>query len=260
MAIMLLIICDRKVVRMQIRRILDETMAKRPVHLTFIDVSRHEVKRMEEIAAVADELGTDGFLVGCTAEVTQKKLSETVSAMKKVTQKPMVLFPGLGRVFSMEMDAVLMLSLLNSRNVDFVIRTHAKSALLLKKMGMEVIPTAYLVVAPGMKAAEIGEADCIDREDLLGAAGYAAAAEMMGFKYLYLECGGGSPVPVPVEMLQAVKRSVDIPVIVGGGIRTAAVARQMIAAGADAIVTGTILDRLEFRHRLSEIIRAVSRA
>lgn len=245
---------------MQIRRKLDETMTRRPLHLTFIDPSRQDAKRVEEITAVADELGTDGFLISGTEDVTQHKLTDTVSAMKKVTQKPMVLFPGLGRAFSMDVDAVLLLSLLNSRNVDYVIRTHAKSALLLKKVGIEVIPTAYLVIAPGMQAAQIGEADCIEREDLWNAAGYAVAAEMMGFKYLYLECGGGSPVPVPVEMLQAVKRAVDIPVFVGGGIRTAAVARQLIAAGADAIVTGTILDRLEFRHRLAEIIRAVSRA
>ncbi|MBS4023147.1 MAG: geranylgeranylglyceryl/heptaprenylglyceryl phosphate synthase [Dethiobacter sp.] len=243
---------------MHVRRILEETITRRPVHLTLIDPPKQTAKRAEEIAAAADGLGTDGFLVGGSTGVEQANLTETVSAIKEVSNKPVIFFPGQSKVFSMSFDAVLFLTLLNSRNVDFLIRTQAQSALILKKLDVEILPTGYLVIEPGMSVGEMGESDLIERDNFWTASGYAVAAEMLGVKYIYLECGSGSPVTVPPDMVRAIKKVVDVPVIVGGGIRTAAVARQLILAGADIIITGTVVERHEYKQRLSEIIKAVT--
>jgi phosphoglycerol geranylgeranyltransferase len=243
---------------MHVRRILEETIARRPAHLTLVDPPKQTAQRAAEIAAAADQLGTDGFLVGGTTGIEQAVLTETVEAIKGVSDKPLIFFPGESKVFSMSFDAILFLTMLNSRNVDYVIRTQAQSALILKKLGVEVLSTGYLVIEPGMSVGEVGEADLVGRENIWEASGYAVAAEMLGVNYIYLECGSGSPVTVPPEMVRAVKRVVDIPVIVGGGIRTAAVARQLILAGADIIITGTVVERHEYKQRLSEIIKAVT--
>ncbi len=243
---------------MQVQSILRETIAVRPAHLTLVDPPKQTPERAAEIVQAADQLGTDGFLVGGTTGVSQTNLLETVAAIKSVTKKPVIFFPGEGKAFSMSFDAVLFLSLLNSRNVKFVMRSQAQSALILKKLGVEVISVGYLVVEPGMSVGEVGEADLVRRDDFWSAGSYAAAAEIMGMDFFYLECGSGSPVTVPPDMVRAVKKAVDLPVIVGGGIRTAAVAKQLISAGADIIVTGTVIERHEYRQRLSEIIRAVT--
>jgi len=243
---------------MRICRMLRETIAVRPAHLTLLDPPKQTPERAAEIVKTADQLGTDGFLVGGTTGISQANLTATVAAIKSVTEKPVIFFPGEGKAFSMSFDAVLFLSLLNSRNVKFVVRCQAQGALILKKLGVEAISVGYLVVEPGMSVGEAGEADLMGREDFWAAASYAAAAEMMGMDFVYLECGSGSPVTVPPGMVRAVKKAIDIPVIVGGGIRTAAVSRQLLAAGADVIVTGTVIERDGYRQQLSEIIREVT--
>ena len=242
---------------MHVRSILEEIITHRPAHLTLIDPVKQSPVRAGEIAESADKFGTDGFLIGGSSGVYQSNLSETVDAVKNASKKPVIFFPGQDKAYSLSFDAILYLSLLNSRNVKYVIRSQAESALLLKKINVEVLSTGYIIVSPGMRAGDVGEVDLIRRDDIWVVTGYAAAAELLGFNYLYLECGSGSPVTVPPEMVRAVKKTVDIPVIVGGGIRTAGVAKQLVAAGADIIVTGTVVERHEYKQRLAEIITAV---
>jgi len=242
---------------MKVRRMLEEIIARRPAHLTLIDPDKQESGRAGEIACVAEQLGTDGFLVGGSSGICPVNLSATVEALKEATTKPVIFFPGQEKVYSMQFDAVFFLSLLNSRNVRYVIRAQAQSALLLKKVAVETLPVGYLVVSPGMRVGEVGEADLLGRDEYWGACGYAVAAEMMGMGYLYLECGSGSPVTVSPEMVDAVKKNVDIPVIVGGGIRTAKAAGQLLNAGADVLVTGTVVESSEFPQQLAEILDRV---
>jgi phosphoglycerol geranylgeranyltransferase len=244
---------------MKVRRTLEEIIARRPVHLTLIDPDKQEPGRAGEIAGVAEQLGTDGFLVGGSSGISQLNLSATVEALKAATAKPVIFFPGQDKAYSMLFDAVFFLSLLNSRDVRYVFRAQAQSAMLLKKLAVETLAVGYLIVAPGMRVGQVGEADLLSREDHWSACGYGVAAEMMGMSYLYLECGSGSPVTVPAGMVEAVKKNVDIPIIVGGGIRTAEAAGRMLDAGADILVTGTVVESDEYPRRLAGIISKVHR-
>jgi geranylgeranylglyceryl phosphate synthase family protein len=76
-------------------------------------------------------------------------------------------------------------------------------------------------------------------EDILNT---ALAGQLMGAKLLYLEAGSGAKIPVSVEIIKAVKETVSIPVIVGGGIKTQTQCKQAYAAGADFIVMGTVFE------------------
>jgi len=115
----------------------------------------------------------------------------------------------------------------------------------------------YVIVAPGMKVGEVGEADCIprDRSDL--AAAYALAAQYLGMHTVYLEAGSGSPETVPEEMIRTVRSTIDVPLLIGGGIRDAQAAARVKNAGANMIVTGTVVENGEYRSRLESIIKAI---
>src|SRR3989475_9425217 len=119
---------------------------------------------------------------------------------------------------------------------------------------------AYLVVEPGMRAGEIGAAEWISRNSPTVAVQSALAAQMLGMKLVYLEAGSGSPEPVPAKVIRAVREAIDIPVVVGGGIRTAAAAKAVAAAGPDVDVTGTIVEVAPGGDALRRIIEAVKAA
>jgi phosphoglycerol geranylgeranyltransferase len=115
----------------------------------------------------------------------------------------------------------------------------------------------YIIVAPGMKVGEVGEADVIPRDQPKLAASYALAAQYLGMDYVYLEAGSGAPQPVPEEMIKAVRAAITIPLLVGGGIRDAESAARAKDAGANIVVTGTVVENGNYTGRLESIIKAL---
>src|SRR5207244_11061642 len=139
-------------------------------------------------------------------------------------------------------DALYVMSLLNSRDPRLIVGEQRLAAPLVQAWGVETSPMACLVVEPGMRAGEIGDAELISRKSPTVAVQYALAAQMLGMKLVYLEAGSGSPEPVPAKVIQAVRKAIDIPVVVGGGIRTPKAAKAVAAAGDDVVVTVTIVE------------------
>jgi len=132
------------------------------------------------------------------------------------------------------------------------------------KMGLEVIPTAYVIVGHGGAAGYVGRARPIpyDRPDLVAA--YSLAGAMMGVNVIYLEAGSGAPRPVPPDAVKAARKALneygyDGLLIVGGGINTPEDAVKIIESGADGIVNGTIVERAPSMLRgIVSAIRSVS--
>jgi phosphoglycerol geranylgeranyltransferase len=60
-------------------------------------------------------------------------------------------------------------------------------------------------------------------------------------------------------MIRAVRHYVDVPMIVGGGIRSREQALAAASAGADIIVTGNVVEESGMRRRVSEIIEGIKR-
>lgn len=217
-------------------------LAKGPVHFTLIDPDKSPGARAGAIAKGAVELGSDLILLGGSTGISPKRMEAAAVAVKSAVAAPVVIFPEGASSLTPRADAVLFMSLLNSRNLDLVIRVHATAAPAIRKMGLEPIPMGYLVIAPGMRVGEVGQVDVVPRDRPELAQGYALAAQYLGMKMVYLEAGSGAPSPVPAPMVKAVRSSVEIPVIVGGGIRTAADARTLLRAGAQVLVTGTVTE------------------
>ena len=238
---------------------LRERMRHGPVHLTLIDPDKSPGPEAAELARTAVGLGSDAIMLGGSTGISPEKMGAAARAVRAAVSVPTIIFPEGPGSLSPEADAVFFMSLLNSRNLDLVIRAHARAAPMVKKMGLEPISLGYLVIAPGMRVGEVGEADPVARDDPPLAQGYALAAEFLGMQHVYLEAGSGAPAPVPPEMIRSVRSVLSIPLIVGGGIRSASDARVTLEAGAQLLVTGTIAEEDREGSGLRGILGEVNR-
>lgn len=227
------------------------------LHWTLIDPDEQTPYNAGTMAELAEEAGTDGILVGGSTGVSQTSLYNTIHVIKSRSNLPVIIFPGSGLI-SKEADAILFSSLLNSKIKESIEDMQRKATLEIYDAKLEVIPTGYLIVEPGMKAGEIGEADLIGRYDMDTAIEYSLRAQYKGKKLVYLEAGSGAPEPMPKEMVKKVKEYIEIPLAIGGGINTPEIAKELTRAGADIIVNGTIVETSNnIRLDLEKIIRAI---
>lgn len=230
---------------------------KGKVHMTLLDPEKQEPAEAAHKARFAAGAGTDAFMVGGSTGRSQRRLDETVKAIKEAVGLPVILFPGGAHGLSPFADAIYFMSLMNSRSVRHVVREQRKAARWVKKMGLEAIPMGYIVVEPGMKVGEVGDADLVPRDHPEEAVEWALAAQFLGMDLVYLEAGSGAPEPVPPHMIRAVKAELQIPLVVGGGIRSHGAARRAVEAGADVVVTGTIVEEAKGDAALKRIVDAV---
>lgn len=231
------------------------------LHFSLIDPDKQAPDAAGSIAAVAKDAGSFAIMVGGSTISSQDQVNSTVQAIKKRCDLPVILFPSGAKFLSPYADAVFFMSLLNSRRLEYVIREHVVGAPFIKKVGLEPISMGYVIVEPGMTAGRVGDVDLISRTDTKTAVGYALAAEYLGMHFFYLEAGSGATSPVPNDLIRAVRKETTIPLIVGGGIKDATMAKEKATAGADIIVTGSALEAsADFKQRLPQIVNAVSEA
>lgn len=242
---------------MNIQATLLEKMRSETLHMTLLDPNKQPPEMAAMITGEACDLGTDAIMVGGSTGVTQANLDATIIAIKARVDVPIIYFPSGAHAISPHADAIYFMSMLNSRNVEMTTRQQMKGAPVVRKLGIEPLSMGYIIVAPGMKVGEVGQADCIPRDRSDIAAAYALSAQYMGMQSVYLEAGSGAPQHVPEDMIRAVRGAIDIPLLVGGGIRDAESAARVRKAGANIVVTGTIVENGGYRERLASIIQAI---
>jgi phosphoglycerol geranylgeranyltransferase len=186
----------------------------------------------------------DYFFVGGSL-LTNNNLNSVVKAVKNHSDIPVVLFPGNYMQIDETADAILLLSLISGRNPDYLIGQHVTAAPLLKKSGLEVLSTGYMLVECGKQTtvSYISNTTPIPYDKPVIAACTAMAGEMLGLKLLYLDGGSGAINPVSPKMISAVRKVTEIPLIVGGGINTSQKAIDALSAGADLIVVGNGIEK-----------------
>ncbi len=228
------------------------------MHMTLIDPAKQSPEESARIAYEAYLAGTDAIMIGGSTDLSMELVDETVLKIKDRVNLPTILFPSGAHVLSRYADALYFMSLLNSRNPEYLVKQQVKGAPIVKKFGIEPLPMGYLIVEPGMTVGKVGEAELLPRDNPEIAAAYALAAQYFGMKLVYLEAGSGAPEPVPPSMVKAVKKEIDIPLIVGGGIRTPESAHNLARAGADILVTGTLVEQVsDVKSALKNLISAI---
>jgi putative glycerol-1-phosphate prenyltransferase len=211
--------------------------------LLLIDPERSREGAYLTLAEAAAECGVDGLLVG-TSFMMAGKFSEAVADIKARTSLPVIIFPGSYTQLTPTADAVLFTSLISGRNPQYLIDEQVKGAPFIKATGLEAIPTGYMLIESGPLTSVqfISGTLPIPRNKPDIACAHALAAQYLGMKLVYLEAGSGADLAVPVDMVTAVAQTVELPVLVGGGLRTPEDCAERINGGAGFIVMGTQLE------------------
>ncbi len=221
-----------------------------------------EIDTVVEQARLVEKAGSDGIMIG--GSTIFGYIDESVKAISDAVDIPTILFPGNISGVSKHADAMFFMSLLNSTNPYWIVGAQALGAAGVKMSGLETIPMAYLMVAPGKTAAWVGDAKVFPRDKPKIALMYALAAELMGFKLVYLEAGSGAEGGgVPSEMISMVSQFADIPVITGGGFNTKDDVVRGVNAGASIVVQGTYIEKNVLGDKgaeLREIIKSIKDA
>ena len=183
------------------------------------------------------------ILVG--GSITRYSADETVKYLKQKTNIPVVLYPGHPVQLSFSADALLFLSMISGRNPELLIGAHVISAPIIKEKGLETIPTGYILIDGGVPTSVeyISQTQPIPSNKPDIAAATALAGEMLGLKMVYLDAGSGALNPVPPEMIKKIKSSIDIPLMIGGGINNEEKLKTAFKSGADIVVIGNVLEK-----------------
>jgi len=239
------------------RYLLEVKKEKGAGFLVLMDPDRTSRKFVIEQALKCREAGVDALLVG-TSLLMENGFDDTVEALSETVDIPVIIFPGGRSQISGKADAILFISLLSGRNPEYIIGEQVRSAPAIKNMGLEAISTAYLLIESGKTTSVEFMSNTrpipSDKPDI--AVAHAMAAEIFGMKMVYLEAGSGAQEPVPDEIIRDVSREVDIPVIVGGGIRRAETVSRKVASGASFIVVGNHLETSDHFSELEAFVKA----
>ncbi len=208
-----------------------------------LDPDKVDFENIEHLITKINQSPATHIFIGGSlvfSDIIEKMIAE----IKMFTQLPILLFPGHPSQIATNADGILFLSLLSGRNPDYLIEHQVKAAPILKKSNLEIIPTAYILIESGSKTAveKVSKTKPILRKHIDESVATAQAGELMGNKLIYLEAGSGALQSVPSEMIEAVTKSVEIPVIVGGGIRTKEGIENAYNCGATLVVIGTAFE------------------
>lgn len=210
------------------------------------------------VARKVETLGASAILVGGSSAIDQLNLDKLVLSIKSTISIPVILFPGNVTGVSPNADAILFTSLLNSEDPYFISGAQALGALLVKKYKIEPLPTGYIIIGENTTAWFIGRAKGIPFDKSNIAVMYSLAAQYLGMRFVYLEAGSGAKKNVSPEMISNVRKYFDGLLIVGGGIRDSAIAKDLVDAGADILVISTLLERdPDWEKKFVDIISAI---
>ncbi len=223
--------------------ILNAFQNKKRLLAVLLDPDKVDFENIEHLITKINQSPATHVFIGGSL-VFSDVIEKIIAEIRLFTQLPVLLFPGHPSQIAPNADGILFLSLLSGRNPDYLIEHQVKAAPILKKSNLEVIPTAYLLIeSGGITAVEkVSKTQPILRKHIDQAVATAQAGELMGNKLIYLESGSGALQSVPSEMIEAVTKSVEIPVIVGGGIRTKKAIENAYNCGATLVVIGTAFE------------------
>ncbi|MDD3083535.1 MAG: geranylgeranylglyceryl/heptaprenylglyceryl phosphate synthase [Candidatus ainarchaeum sp.] len=228
-----------------------------------VDPPNQSPKQAAIMSKIAEDAGAKAIAIGGSLGAQGKLLDNTLTEIKDKCSIPTILFPGNIATLSNVADAIYFMSMLNSNDPYYISGAQVASSFPIKKMGLEVIPTSYIIVEPGRAVGFMGRAQLIPRNLPYLAAANALAGEFMGSKLAILESGGGAPSPVTKEMISTTKQVISIPLLIAGGVNKPEYAFDCISSGADIVHVGTAIEKAgsekEASNKLKKMCDAVKK-
>jgi putative glycerol-1-phosphate prenyltransferase len=229
---------------MKIYNKLIEMSAKQANYLCLIDPDGEDPATSADFAKTCQDNGADGILVGGSI-MLENDFDASLQAIKAAVDIPVLIFPGIFNFVSPHADALLLLSVISSRNPQMLIGEQVRAAPLIKHYNLEAIGTGYMLIDSGKSTSVNYMSNSLpiprDKDDI--ALATALAGQYLGMKIIYLDAGSGAEKAVSDAMLKKLSSTLELPLIVGGGIRTPQVAKAKAMAGADFVVTGNVLEQ-----------------
>jgi phosphoglycerol geranylgeranyltransferase len=208
-----------------------------------IDPEKYSTAGIKKVALLSEKAGVDFIFYGGSL-VTKKQNHEFIKILKENCPSPVILFPGSRYQILEEADGILLLSLISGRNPEMLIGNHVIAAPVLKASRLDVLPTGYILIDGGKPTAVSYMSNTTpipsDKDDIASCT--ALAGEMLGMQLIYLDSGSGALNPVSATMIQKIRKTISIPLIVGGGIKTCRQAQAAWDAGADVVVVGNAIE------------------
>ncbi len=208
-----------------------------------IDPDKFPLDKLDELENILNEVKPDLLLIG--GSLISMDTGVFIQKLKEVISVPVILYPGSSSHLCKDIDALLLLSLISGRNPEFLISHHVTAAPFIKAYGIEAISTGYMLIDGGSSTSVhyISQTAPIpnDKQDI--AIATALAGQYMGMKMIYMDAGSGASQPIPTTMIESVKHNLDIPLMIGGGLRTEEQIKEACKAGADIIVVGSALEK-----------------
>lgn len=208
-----------------------------------IDPEKTAIEQISDLVIKINQSPATHIFIGGSI-VEQVSIDALIRELKKECQLPILIFPGHPSQISQEANGLLFLSLLSGRNPDYLIEHHINSVELLKNSALEIIPTGYILIEGGKETAvqRVSQTLPIEKDNIELAFKTAKAGEYLGKKLIYLEAGSGAETPVPTDIISYISSHLNIPLIVGGGIRDLNTIDTIFEAGADLVVIGTAFE------------------
>lgn len=208
-----------------------------------VDPDKFDDQSLDNLIRHINQHPPDLILVG--GSIVYNPIDITITSLKLNTKVPVFIFPGNVIQLSDRADGILFLSLISGRNPEYLIGNHVLAAPHLNRAGIEVIPTGYMLVENGHSTSVeyMSHTRPIPAGKPEIAVATAMAGEMLGMKLIYLEAGSGAEHPVGLDTIKAIRRNISLPMIVGGGISSPEIAKEVLAAGADMFVVGTAIEK-----------------
>jgi putative glycerol-1-phosphate prenyltransferase len=221
-----------------------------------IDPDKQDNTRLIKIVNKSNSANTDYFFLGGSL-LTNDSLDLCIDTIKKYSNIPIILFPGNAMQINNKADGILFLSLISGRNAEMLIGQQVITAPILSQSSLEILPTGYMLIESGKSttASYMSNTSPIPSDKNSVAACTAMAGEMLGLKLIFMDGGSGAKNPISEKMISSVRKSVDCPIIIGGGISSGTKAVANCKAGADIIVVGDAIEKDE--DLIAEISNAV---
>lgn len=224
-----------------------------------LDPDKYQGEKMDKAIELLIQVQPDMVLVG--GSIVNTNTDSVVQKLKTNLSLPVILYPGSLLQLSPNADAILFISLISGRNPEFLIGNHVVAAPILKKANLEVISTGYMIIDGGIRTSVEYMSNTMpipsEKNDI--AVATALAGQYLGMKMIYMDGGSGAHNPIPMSMIENVKKAIDIPLIIGGGLNTTPKVENACKAGADIIVIGNALEKnIELMRDFKNIISETS--
>lgn len=227
------------------QKIADARSSRKKLLAVLIDPDKaQDEEQLKQFIGMCEYARVDLFLVGGSL-LLKDSLDRCIATIRSISKIPTVLFPGSVQQVTDRADGILLLSLISGRNPELLIGQHVLAAPVLKKSGLEILPTGYILIDCGRATtvSYISNTQPIPYDKPEIAACTALAGEMLGLRLIYLDGGSGAQKPISAQCIQMVRQETNVPLITGGGIRSLAEAEAAWNAGSDVVVIGTAFEK-----------------